>query len=174
VGAVLVVGVVVGVGPFGEQGFDQAFGFAVCLRAAGAGVFGADRALPALLFPLPLEVFAVVGEDAFDRDLVVLVEAAAVVEEVEGGAGCFVGVEGGVGEPCVVVDADVEVVPAGLAAAAAEQAGVGVAGAFDAAEFFDVDVDELAGSLPFVADERFRCFLAEAGAAVAAEDRVHA
>jgi len=70
-----------------------------------------------------LEVFAVVGQDGLDADLVLLVEALAVVEEAEGAVGCFVGVEGGVGESGVVVDADVEVVPAGLAFAAGEQAG---------------------------------------------------
>src|SRR5206468_6969948 len=129
--------------------------FAVCLRAAGAGVDRGDGALAAVVVPLALEVFAVVGEDGLDRELVVVVEAAAVVEEVEGGAGCFVRVEGGVGEAAVVVDADVEVVPAGLAFAAGEQAGAGVAGAFDAAEFLDVDVDELAWSLPLLADDRF-------------------
>jgi len=170
---VLVAGVVVGAGPFVEQGLDEAFGFAVCLRAAGAGVERLDRAAAAACFPLPLEVFAVVGQELFDRDAVLVVEAAAAVEEGERAGGCFVGVEGGVREAGVVVDADVEVVPAGLAAAAGEQAAVGVAGAFDAAEFLDVDVDELAGPVALVADDGFGGAGVEAGAAVAAQDRVH-
>src|SRR4029077_18522938 len=112
-----------------------------------------------------------VGQELFDGDAVLVVEAAAGVEEVEGGGGCFVGGEGGGGGACVVVGADVEVVPACLAAAAGEQAAVGVAGAFDAAEFLDVDVHKLAGPVALVADDRFGGAGVEAGAAVAAEDR---
>lgn len=50
--------------------------------------------------------FAVVGEDFFGLDSVLAIEAAAVVEEVEGCGGCFLRVGGAVSEPCFVVDAD--------------------------------------------------------------------
>ena len=165
--------VVVGSDPFVEQGADEAFGFAVCLGASDAGVAGCDVGVSAAFFPSALEAFAVVGQDLFDGDAVVFVEGLAVVEEVEGVGGCFGGVEGGVCEPCSVVDADEQVVPAGFAFAAVGQACVGVARSLDAAEPFDVDVDQLAGPLPFVADHRFTHGWVEAGDAVAAQDRVH-
>jgi len=101
------------------------------------------------------------------------VEAAAVVEEVEGGGGCFGGVAGGVGEPGFVVDADEQVVPAGFAFAAVGTARLGVAGPLDAAEPLGIDVDQLAGPQPLVADHRLTGSWLEAGDAVAAQDRVH-
>jgi hypothetical protein len=52
-------------------------------------------------------------------------------------------------------------------------AGVGVAAACDAAEFFDVDVDELAWPVAFVADDLLGLFCVQPGAAVAVQDRVH-
>ena len=173
VGAVLVGGVGVGADPFVEEGLDQAFGFAVCLGSADAGVAGGDADGGAGLVPGALEAFAVVGEDFFDLDPVGAVEAAALLEEVEGGGGCFGGVDVAVGEPGFVVDAGEEVVPACFAFGAARPPGVGVSGSLDAAELFDVDVDQLAGSLAFVADHRLPRFGVEPGDAVAAEDRVH-
>jgi hypothetical protein len=171
--AVLVGVVGVGADPAVEECLDEAFGFAVCLRSADAGVERGDAALAAALFPGALEAFAVVGEDLLDLDPVAAVEAAAAVEEVEGGGGCFGGVEGGVSEPCFVVDADEQVVPAGFAFGAVGPAGLGVAGPLDAAESLDVDVDQLAGPLAFVADHRLAHGWVEAGDAVAAQDRVH-
>ena len=85
--------------------------------------------------------------------MVVAVEALAVVEEVEGGGGCFGWVDLAVGEPASVVDADEEVVPACFAFAAVGAAGERVAGPMDAAELFDVDVDQLAGPVALVAHD---------------------
>jgi len=55
------------------------------------------------------------AQDFFDLDPECLVEAAAVVEEVEGCGGCLLRVGGAVSEPSVVVDADEQVFPAGFA-----------------------------------------------------------
>jgi len=101
------------------------------------------------------------------------VVAAAVVEEVEGGGGCFGGVDVAVSEPGFVVDADEEVVPACFAFGAPRPAGQRVAGALDAAQALDVYVHELAGPLALVAHHRFFGLLVEARLAVAAKDRVH-
>jgi hypothetical protein len=57
---VLVAGVDVGADPFFEEGLDEALGFAVCLRAADAGVERFDAAFAAAVFPGALEAFAVV------------------------------------------------------------------------------------------------------------------
>jgi len=173
VGAVLVAGVDVGADPFFEEGLDEAFCFAVCLGAADAGVERFDAAFAAAVFPGALEAFAVVGEDFFGLDPECLVEAAAVVEEVEGVGGCFLWVGGAVGEPCVVVDADEEVFPAGFAFGAVGPAGLWVAGPLDAPELLDVDVQELAGPFALVADHGLGRGRVEARGTVAAEDRVH-
>jgi hypothetical protein len=165
--------VVVGSDPFVEQGADEAFGFAVCLWASDAGVAGCDVGVSAAFFPSALEAFAVVGQDLFDGDAVVFVEGLAVVEEVEGVGGCFGGVDAAVGEAAVVVDADEEVVPAGAAFRADRAAADRVVGPDDAAEFLDVDVDQLAGPVALIADDRFAAGWVESRAAVAVEDRVH-
>jgi len=93
---------------------------------------------------------------------VAAVEAAALVEEVESGGGRFGGVDVAVGEPGLVVDADEEVVPACFAFGATGPAGQRVAGPLDAAEPFDVDVEELAGPLALVAHKRLFGLLVEA------------
>ena len=87
VDALLVAGVGVLVEAFVFEGADEAFGFAVGLRAADTGVAGGDRELGAVLVPAAFEAFAVVGEDFVDGDAVAFVEALAVVEEGERGVG---------------------------------------------------------------------------------------
>ncbi len=156
-----------------EERLDEAFGFAVCLGAADAGVAGCEADVAAAALPAALEAVAVVGEYLLDLDLVAVVEAAAVCEEVERVAGGLGRVEAGVGEPCVVVDADEQVLPAGPALGADRPAGRRVERSRDPAELFDVDMDQLARPLALVEDDRLRLLRIEAGAAVAAEDRVH-
>ena len=146
------------VGPAVEQGADEAFGFAVGLwaprsraemadpeAAAGEGVDGGDVGA------------AVVGEDAFDLDAVAGEEGECALEEADRGGGFFVGEDFGVGETAVVVDGDVDELPADrapVASGASRRRGRArsrraTADAFagatlDAAELLDVDVDELA------------------------------
>jgi hypothetical protein len=132
------------------------------LGTADAGVAGSESLLGELLVPAALEAFAVVGEDFLEFDPVAAVAVAAACEEVECVGGCFGRVELGVGDACSVVDADEEVVPAGAAATAVGQACLQVAGSFDPAELFDVDVYEFAGPLPLVAEHRFGCMGVEA------------
>jgi hypothetical protein len=69
---------------------------------------------------------AVVAEHAFDADAVAAREADGAGEEAGGGRCCLVGEDFGVGESAVIVDGDVEVLPADAVAAAA--GGVGVSG----------------------------------------------
>jgi hypothetical protein len=53
-----------------EQGADEAFGFAVGLRAIGAGLLDDDSVLAAGLGPAALEAGAVIGEYTLDGDAV--------------------------------------------------------------------------------------------------------
>src|SRR4051812_3841884 len=78
------------------------------------------------------------------------------IEEGYGAVLALVGQPGGEGQPRGIVDGDVEVFPAGAALAAlpGAVAGDAVADAVDPAELLDVDVDQLAGVLALVTDDR--------------------
>jgi len=104
---------------------------------------------------------AVVGEDAFDVDAVAGEEGDCAAQETGSGFGAFIGEHFDVGEPAVVVDRDVDEVPAGVAGPAAvdrdlalalSAAADAVAGTRNAAQILDVDVHELARPLTLVAD----------------------
>ena len=151
-----------------EQGADEAFCFPVCLWAVGpsAEVFDAERSAGEGVDGGAVAA-AVVGEHPLDLDAVALVEGDGAVEEA-GDGGCLLVVEHlGVGETAVVVDGDVDVLPADSVADVAGPVGVfGVVvlsaaaahppagAALDAAELLDVDVEQLARSGAFVADDR--------------------
>ena len=100
---------------------------------------------------------AVVGQDPLDGDAVSLVVGDGATEEAGRGRRAFVCEDFGVGEPGVVVDGDVDELPACQATAAAgpviatrpafagQAAADALAGAaLDPAQLLDVDVDELA------------------------------
>jgi hypothetical protein len=79
---------------------------------------------------------------------VVTVEAGGPDEEASGGCCFLVGEHFGVGEAAVVVNGDVDVLPAFLALVApvVAAAGYSVSRAVDPAELLDVEMDELARS----------------------------
>src|SRR5512135_707905 len=110
---------------------------------------------------------AVVGQDSFDLDAVSTVVGGRPEEEANGGCGFLVGEDFGVGEAAVVVDGDVDVLPADALMAFAGFVGVGgvvvllsaiapalACSSLDPAELLDVEVDELARSGVLVADRR--------------------
>jgi hypothetical protein len=108
---------------------------------------------------------AVVGHDALDADAVAGEEVDRPPEEAGRRDCLLVDQHLGVGEAAVVVDRDVDELPAGVADAAAiggvgvgglaaPVAGDAMAGAQDSAELLDVDVDELARAPALVAVRR--------------------
>src|SRR5215218_3516642 len=144
--------------PAVEHGADEAFGLAVGLRAAWPCAEVADAVSAASDRVDGRAVGgAVISEDPLDADAIAGEEGKRAVEETDRGAGFFIAEDLGVGEATVIVDGDVDVVPAAEAAIAA----VGItaarsslvgralpdafAGHLETAELFDVDVDELAG-----------------------------
>src|ERR687888_1390249 len=146
------------VGPAGEQGADEAFGFAVGLWPVGAGAEVAD-AEPAAgeCVQGGAVAGAVVGEHAFDGDAVAAVESDRALQEAGRGRGLLVAEDLRVGEAAVVVARGVDVLPALAAAAGGGAVGIGAGGAaasvperalagaaFDSTELLDVDVHELA------------------------------
>ena len=108
---------------------------------------------------------AVVGDHALDGDAVAGVERQRAAQERDGGGGLLVGQDFGVGQAGGVVDRDVNERPSRLACAA-DAGGVGASAgargcwrpvtrlpgaAADPPELLDVDVDQLAGPLAFIA-----------------------
>jgi len=153
------------VGPAVEQGADEALGFPVGLRSARpcAGVVDAEPSGGERVAGRTVGG-AVVGEDALDLDAVAGKEDDGAVEKAGRGRGPFVGEDFGVGETAVVVDGDVDVVPAAEAAAMAVRVGAArasgaawacadaLASRLETAELLDVDVNELARTRALVTD----------------------
>src|SRR5713101_6613043 len=151
------VGIGLGVSPFAQRGLDEALGLAVCFGGVGLGadVFELEaRACPA---EDPGSVTgAVVGHDTLDLDA-----QAGVVGDGGFEKGCsaslaLVGLDLGEGDARGIVDADMDELPAAAArgGGAGLLAGDAMADAVELAELFDVDVDQLAGVLAFIAAHR--------------------
>jgi hypothetical protein len=95
---------------------------------------------------------AAICEEALDFDAMGMVEADSLIESDEDAGHFFVGKQTGEGEAGMVVDGDVETFDAGPWIADGAIAGGADAGAGEAAELLDVEVEELTGMVPFVTD----------------------
>ena len=127
---------------------------------------------------------AVVGHHPLNRDAVAREERDDAAQKANHGAGLLVGQNLGIGQAAVVVDGDVHAFAADLLSTSPGGVGLGrrpvlaAAGealadtALDAAELFDVDVDQLAGRGALVALDRLGRLKARALAQpLAAQDR---
>src|SRR5581483_797902 len=110
---------------------------------------------------------AVIAEDAFDGDAVFPVPADSAAQKGDAVGRAFAREQFCVGEPGVVVDRQVQVLPAGVAVAGEPVAVDAFADRPEAAELLDVDVHKLARSLALVADNRSACRSPQARDAVA-------
>lgn len=152
-GSAVIAGVVrPGIGPLAGDGLDEALGLPIGLRAVGAGE---EVAQPKLLTGGGKKFGAIsraaVGEQALDVNAVSGVEVDGLLESGQD-AGCFfVREERGKGEAGVIVDGDVETLDAGAWVAHGALAGGADAGACEAAQLLDVEVEEFAGMVAFVA-----------------------
>jgi hypothetical protein len=170
----MVAGVIrAGVGPFAGDGLDEALSLAIGLRAIG---FGEEVTEAELMAGGGEELGAIggasIGEDALDFDAVSGVAADGLVESSEDALSLFVGEESGEGEAGVIVDGDVEALDAGAWIALRAIAGGADTGTCEAAQFLDVEVEEIAGGVAFVAQRgRFwRLQRAKAVEVMAAQD----
>jgi hypothetical protein len=173
-GSAVVAGVIrAGVGPLAGDSLDEALGLAVGLRAIG---FGEEVTEAELLAGGGEELGAIggaaIGEDALDFDAVSGVAADGLVESREDAGSLFVGQESGEGEAGMIVDGDVEALDAGARIAHGAITGGPDARAREAAQLLDVEVEKVAGSVAFVAEDgRFwRLERAKAVEVMAAED----
>ena len=126
---------------------------------------------------------AVVGQDPFDEHAEAPEEGDSAAQESDGADGLFVWQDFGVGQAGGVVDGDVDIVPADSGAAFAGLVGEGAVvvraaapdalarAALDAPQLLDVDVDQLAGSLALVAQDRFEPEPSELAHPTALQDR---
>jgi len=147
-----------GIGPFAQGGLDEAFGLAIGLGRIGPGADVLDGEPPQRLgVAMGAETCAVVGHDALDLDAVGFEEAQGVEEKPQAGAPRLIGEDFRIDQARMVVDGQVHVFPANAAAVALPRAiaGDAMAGAVELTEFLDVDMDEFAGRVAFVATHRF-------------------
>ena len=160
------------ISPFAGDGLDEAFGFAVGLRTVrfGKKVFdfeftaGGGEVLGTI-------GGAAVGEDGLDFDVVKGVKLDGLMKSVENALDLFVWEKAGEGEPRMIIDGDVEAFDAGARVADGAIAGGADPWATEAAELFDVEVEELAWKGAFVAEDgRFGIQSGETMEAVAAQD----
>jgi hypothetical protein len=146
-----------GVRPFGEQGADETFRFAIGLGAIGLGKALADPEVQGGDGNGGGAVgAAVVSQEALHDDALRRVPGHGAPQEAGRGGAGFVGEHLGVGEPGVVVDGHVDVLPADAPLAAAPIPVHAMADAADPPQLLDVEVDEVPRLGALVAHDRSR------------------
>lgn len=138
-----------GIGPFSEGGLDEPFGLAVGFGRVGLGADVLDAQVPASVTEgVGFVTTAVVGHDAGDGDAEAFIVSHGGLEEGNGTLGLLVGLDLGERDAGVIVDADVDKLPADAAtvALAGPITGDAVTDFVETTELFDIDVDHLAGS----------------------------
>ena len=98
---------------------------------------------------------AVVGEQAADGDAVLGVEGDGGLQESDGGLALLVGQHAGEGEAGVIVDGDMQSLPAGELTAATAAAIAANGDLLIAGHALDVEVEQVAGRRMFVAHDRW-------------------
>src|SRR5438067_5941392 len=157
VGATVGCGIGLGVSPFPERGLDEALGLAVGFRRVGLGADVLEAEVAASVAEGEgLIAAAVVGHDADDGDAEAFVISHGRLEEGSGAVDLLVRLDLGEGDAGVIVNADVDELPADAAAVALAGAiaGDAVADPVETTELFDIDVDHLAGRGALIAARR--------------------
>src|SRR3954469_11116612 len=160
-GAVVRGGVGLSVGPFAQGSLDEALGLAVCLGRIRLGPDVLEAELTAgAAEGLGPKAGALVGHHTGNRDAEVRVVGDRSLEEGDRALLFLVRKDLRKGHPGGVVDADVDELPSDAPALAltGSIACDAMADAVEAAELFDIDVDQFAGMLALVAANRRRGF----------------
>lgn len=141
-------GVVVGagIGPLAQAGLHQAFGLAVGARGIGARAQVAQTEAtgqtPEAARPV---TGAVVGQHPLESHAQTAVVAERADQSLAGAGSALVRLDGGEGHPRVIVDGQVDVLPADAPVPMRAVAGHTVARGTDPPQFLDVQVQQLAG-----------------------------
>src|SRR3954467_1805908 len=142
------------VGPFTQGGLDEALSLAVCLGRIGLGPDVLETEIAAgEAEGLGAIAGAIVGHHTGNRDAKARVVGDRRLEEGDRALLLLVRKDLREGHPGGVVDADVDELPPDAPALAltGSIAGDAMADAVEAAELFDIDVDQFAGMRTFVA-----------------------
>src|ERR1017187_7723039 len=143
-----------GVGPLANGSLDEAFGFTIGARSVNASAGVSELQIAAGLGKEGgAEARTVVGHDAPDLDAEVGEVGHGLAEEAAGRSCFFIGQQGGEGEAGGVLDGDIQKLPAGAAGFILGIAGDAMSGLVDAGRLLNVDVQQVAGSGKFVADD---------------------
>jgi hypothetical protein len=150
-------GMVVGISisPLAQGGLDEAFGLAVSAGRVGASAL----VTKAMLLTEAAEdegliAGAIIGEHLADGDAEAAVIGQGGGEEGSGRGRLLIGQDLGEGDAGVIVDGDMDEVPAQAAGTAALVAMNAVADLGEAAEFLDIEMQQIAGGSMFVALRR--------------------
>jgi hypothetical protein len=113
--AFLGVGPVANISPFAEGSLDEAFGFSVGARGVGPSEAVANAESSAgVTEPVGAIATSVVGKQGANGDAVLGIKSNGVAQESEGSFGFLVGQQLGEGEAGVIIDGDMERLPAGV------------------------------------------------------------
>ena len=140
------------VSPLASDGLDEAFSLAIGLGA----VRFCEEMLEAELLAgggkkLGTVSGTTIGEEALDVDAMIGIEADGLEESVEDGGSLFIGEETGESETGVVVDGDVQGLDTGTRVAMRAVPCGADSWALETAQLLDVEVEEIAWSIAFVA-----------------------
>src|ERR1700730_8594063 len=145
-----------GVGPLPEAGLDEALGLAVGPGRVRLSAQMTDLELCAGVSEGMRDVRRpIVGHDALDAYAAALEVGDGRFEEGGRGITAFIGSDAGERQAGVVVDGDVDVLPAGLAKGTAVIARDAMPYARDSAEFFRIKMQQLTGTLTLIATNRW-------------------
>jgi hypothetical protein len=140
------------VGPFSDSGLDESFGFSVCARGIDAGADVSSIEGMALSFEaVGDKAGPVIGHDAAYSDVESREVSRRLTKEKAGGNRLFIRHHGYIGHAGVIVDSDVEELPAGAASLVLGIACDAMARLVDACQLLDVDVQQVSGAVSFVA-----------------------
>ena len=145
-----------GIRPFPLQRLNEPLGFAVGLRAIGSGTLGGD-AEPSTGFAEGSRAIgsSIVGEHPLDVDAAAREFPHGAQPKARGGVAFLIRQDFDVAKARAIVDRDMGIFPPSSHAAGALTRNA-MAGLGKAAQSFDVDMDQLTGTLPLVALHRFR------------------
>jgi hypothetical protein len=153
-GGAVVTGLIgASVGPFAGDGLDEAFGFAVGLRAIGPS----EEMFDVVVATGGGKVMgtiggAAIGEDTLDLDAVVSVESDGLVESLEDAGQLLVGEQAGKGDSGMIINSDVEMFDASVTSADGAITGGANAGTREASQLLDIEMEELAGAGSLIPD----------------------
>ena len=143
-----------GVGPLAKRGLDEALSLAVRLRGVGSGAQMLDVAFAAGCGEcLGSIARSIVGHDAGDGDAEALEIGDGIAQSRDGAGFLLIWHDVDPGDARVVVNSDMREFPAGAACTtlAAPVTGDAMASPAEFSKLFDVEMDDLAGRLAFVA-----------------------